>query len=212
LWNSNRMTDMQFIDISSLGHIRNLLKNIHLTKNEFQIWQSINSTKSFKIGIIKKINSWEESFEIIVKNKELSSFDIQQEIFFKSEYKNILFKSKIAKIEKNHLKIFNPTVVKIREERRDKRKSHGMASYHTIHVKFKNIVLTKAQIFDSSLSGLSLIVNKYIFDTVLEGDVLNLNESTINPFCGKAAIIRNKTPLSNSLSGENMYRLGIEIL
>lgn len=79
-------------------------------------------------------------------------------------------------------------------------------------MQFKNIVLTKAQIFDSSLSGLSLIVNKYIFDTVLEGDVLNLNESTINPFCGKAAIIRNKTPLSNSLSGENMYRLGIEIL
>ena len=206
------MEELKMVDISNSISVKKILKDLHRTKKNLRIWQSIEETKNYCYGSILKITSMDETLEMAPVDNQIFNFDKEINLYFHSHYKDTLFKTTISENGPNHIKIKRPSFVKIRDVRTEERKSYGLQSYQTANLQLTAKLNAKVKIVDSSSTGLGIIVSKFTFDKLYEGDIITIIDSTLSEFKNRTAIVRNRGAIDKQLNNQLLFRVGLEIL
>lgn len=206
------MEELKMVDISNSTNVKKILKDLHKAKKNLRIWQSIEETKNYCYGSILKITSMDEALEMVPADDQTFEFDKEINLYFHSHYKDTLFKTTITENGTNRIKIKRPSFVKIRDVRTEERKSFGLQSYQIANLQLSAKLNAKVKIVDSSSTGLGLIVNKFVFDKLNEGDIITIADSTLPEFRERTAVVRNKGALDKQLNNQLLFRVGLEIL
>lgn len=206
------MEDLKMVDISNSANVKRILKDLHRAKKNLRIWQSIEETKNYCYGNILKITQLDETLEMIPADDQSFDFDKDINLYFHSHFKDTLFKTIITENGPNKIKIKRPSFVKIRDVRTEERKTYGLQSYQTATLQLTAKVTAKVKIVDASSTGLGLIVNKFAFEKLSEGDIINISESTLPEFKNRTAVVRNMGTIDKQLNNQLLFRIGLEIL
>lgn len=211
-------TEQAFIDINKKDHINSILNKIFKSSKSLQVWQKEEPLRKKTCGVVK-------NFIIPQNYLELESTDEngfvdfrKDEIFFYSEYRTTIFKSKIKyKNNGRTIVIEFPEVVKIAEARSQPRTRYGIATDHRLETLFelkdgKRIIQNDVRILDSSTDGCAILIPKHFGQSLEVGGKIVVMVSSISYLGKRAGIIRSLTLFKNNLSGETCYRLGIELL
>ncbi len=200
------------VDISNSTNVKKILKDLQKAKKNLRIWQSIEETKNYCYGTIQNITHMDEELEMTPTDNQNFDFDKEINLYFHSHYKDTLFKTTITENGPNKIKIKRPSFVKIRDVRTEERKTFGLQSYQTANLQLTAKMNAKVKIIDSSSTGLGLMVNKFLFDKLNEGDIISLTDCTLPEFRNRTAVVRNKGTLDKQLNNQLLFRIGLEIL
>lgn len=206
------MEELKMVDISNSTNVKKILKDLQKAKKNLRIWQSIEETKNYCYGTIQNITHMDEELEMTPTDNQNFDFDKEINLYFHSHYKDTLFKTTITENGPNKIKIKRPSFVKIRDVRTEERKTFGLQSYQTANLQLTAKMNAKVKIIDSSSTGLGLMVNKFLFDKLNEGDIISLTDCTLPEFRNRTAVVRNKGTLDKQLNNQLLFRIGLEIL
>ncbi|MCO4795527.1 MAG: hypothetical protein KC493_17540 [Bacteriovoracaceae bacterium] len=206
------MEELKMVDISNSANVKKILKDLFKSKKSLRIWQSIDETRNYCYGTIVKFSQMNESIEMCATDKEQFSFDENINLYFHSHFKDTLFKTTITDNGPDKIIIKRPSFVKIRDVRTEERKSFGLQSYQSANLQITAKINSKVKIVDSSSTGIGLIVNKYLFDKLNEGDIITITDSTLPEFKNRTAVVRNLGTMDKMLNNQLLFRCGLEIL
>ncbi|OIQ15540.1 MAG: hypothetical protein BM556_18040 [Bacteriovorax sp. MedPE-SWde] len=208
--------ESDFIDIQKKEHIENLLSNILKNNSNLQIWQKESTLRVKTEGRIKKYDVCDSYIEL--EAGALDGFmDFEKdEIYFYSKFRKTIFKSKIIRKGKNKIRIEYPDLIKIEEARVAPRTRYGLRSYQTIDILIQDanknqIAVTDLKLLDSSESGAGFLINKTMGKYLSIGSKFVTLKSTVEGVEKKGGIVRSLTRFQNSLTGEELFRVGVEL-
>lgn len=211
------MQSIEFVDIVKKDHIDSVLNKIFKGSLALQIWQKEEPLRQKTNGKLKSINAVSNHIEL-----EASDFDgfvdfKKDEIFFYSNYRMTIFKSKILKkIQGNKVIIEYPELLKIKEARSNQRHRYGLHTNHRLDILLvapngAKMIETEVRIIDSSDNGFAILIPKKYGELVKKGTKIIVLEASILHLSKRAGIVRTFMPFKNNLTGENTYRVGIEL-
>ncbi len=200
------------IDIANTQMIRKILKDISKSKSVIKIWQSYDETHYFAEGFIHQYNGMQDRLEIRAQKGHLFNFDKKKELFFHSPYKQMIFKTKIDRVEDKEVWIIRPSILKIDNSRASERKNYGLQSYQTAILVFDNQDEMKVNILDISEGGMAILINKSQYEAFHMKLKVIVKESSVDQCVGKICIVRNKAPVDKVLTSQLVYRVGFEFL
>lgn len=206
------MEDLKMVDISNSTNVKKILKDLFKSKKNLRIWQSIEETKNYCYGTIQSFAQMDKTLEMIPADDQAFDFDKEINLYFHSHFKDTLFKTTITENGSNKIKIKRPSSVKIRDIRTEERKVYGLQSYQSANLQLTAKMNSKVKIIDSSSTGLGILVNKFLFDKLNEGDIISITDSTLPEFKNRTAVVRNLAALDKQLNNQLLFRIGIEIL
>lgn len=212
------MESIQFVDIVKKDHIDSVLAKIFKGSLSLQIWQKEETLRQKTHGFLRSINAVSNHIEL-----EASNFDgfidfKKEEIFFYSNYRTTIFKSKILrKTQNNKVIIEYPELLKIKESRTNQRSRYGLHTNHHLDLLIvtnneSKIVETEVRIIDSSENGLAILLPKKYKELIKKGSKVIILESSLLFLQRRAGLIRTFNSFKNNLTGEKTYRVGIELL
>jgi hypothetical protein len=200
------------IDIANTQMIRKILMDISKTKSPIKIWQSYDETHYYAEGFIHQYNGMQDRLEIRAQKGHLFNFDKKKKLYFHSGFKQMIFKTKIDRVEDREVWIYRPSVVKIDDSRVNERKNFGLKSYQTAILVFDNEDEMKVNILDISEGGMAILINKSQYDNFHIKLKVLVKESSVDQCVGKICIVRNKAPVDKVLTTEQVFRVGFEFL
>ncbi|MCO4794360.1 MAG: PilZ domain-containing protein [Bacteriovoracaceae bacterium] len=200
------------IDIANTQLIRKILKDISKQKSPIKIWQSYDETHYFAEGTIHKYNGMQDRMEVRAAKGHLFNFDPKKELFFHSGYKELIFKTKIDRVEDKEVWIYRPSILKIDDSRATERKNFGLQSYQTAILVFDNQDQMKVNVLDISEGGMAILIRKPQYEQFHMKLKLLVKESSVDQCVGKICIVRNKAPVDKVLTNEQVFRIGFEFL
>lgn len=212
------LQNIEFIDILKKEHIDSILTKIHKGGLNLQIWQKEEPLRQKTNGILKGLNLVSNTIEL-----EASKFDAfidfqKDEIYFYSAYRTTIFKSKILKKVQGHKIVINyPELMKIKEARLDQRHRYGIKTNHRLDILFETeskhkIVEADIRVLDSSDNGCAILISKKYATQIKKGTKLIILQASLSHLQKRAGVVRSIFTFRNNLTGEQCYRLGIELL
>lgn len=205
------------ITIENINHMNSLVSSIQKMKTKIHLWQEIDKTHSYDFAVIESVDSYKRRIRLRLPKIESINFDDDSELFFHSSFREVVFKAKLCKIHQGCVEIEFPPYLKMKDSRTELRTSLGIKSYHYIKIsylnQFQEKIDIKSKILDFSQSGISIIVNKFTFNSLRVGSEVIVNSSSLgDQNNNRFFIVRNKGDLINKIGFSNEYRVGLELV
>ncbi|GEM_PF-6292580 len=207
---------MNLIDINRQHSLSSLIESIKKNKSKLKVWQSIKETQDYSYGMIVNINTFTSTIKIRLNKKEVSEFDKNQDIYFHSPCREIIFKAQIKGTVENHIEVSLPVLIKIKEARTEKRTNLGIQSNQFVKALYLNEgnekLETKLRVLDFSDHGLALLVNKFIYEGLTVGSKVAIRKLSLDGEAeSKIYIVRNMGSVINKIGSSKEFRVGLEV-
>ena len=178
-----------------------------------RVWEKISDLHRYDFARIEDIKETDNS--VVLRPVGENGFSIQETdfLYMHSFHRTTLFKTEVIAASPEKLEIRKPQFVKIEEGRSEERKYYGLNGH--FGVTFFHPTSNKnfnGRICDSSEHGLAVIIDKFTFDHLLEGDEIYLGTCALDNFKGKKAVVRHITPYDKVACKTQTFKIGLEIL
>ncbi|EQC47749.1 hypothetical protein [Bacteriovorax sp. Seq25_V] len=211
-------SEKAFVDINKKDHINSILNKIFKSAKPLQVWQKEEPLRQKANGVLKSLQLSQNYIEL--ESTEVNGFlDFKNdEIFFYSEYRTTIFKSKIKyKNNGRTIVIEYPEMVKIEEARTQPRTRYGISTEHRIEALFeyndgKKVIQNDVRVLDSSDDGCAILISKHFGQNLVVGGKVVVMNSSVEGLKKRAGLIRSITLFKNTLTGESCFRLGVQLL
>ncbi len=204
-----------FVEVSNSRSIQNILRNIYNSRECISAWQNVHGENKNTVGFF--FNYQKKSDYINFKSMELKQglgFHKDKEVFFHSEFRKTIFKSKIKSESSNKLKINFPTTLRIEETREGGRVRFGLQSTLTLSIYLYSESYEKikasCQVLDYSDGGIGLLIPIEFAPFLNPQQIIEIGESNIDHLSKRHFCVRSLRPLENVLSGARYIRIGGE--
>lgn len=205
-----------FVEVTNRQNIANILKSVYNSRECFTIWQSRGAANINSVGFLFDYHGKETDLHF--KSMELKSnlgLDKGRELFIHSNFRTLLFKTNIKKINKTNIELEFPTSVRIEETRKEGSRTRlGLKSNQILHIYLYTEeyekVKVECQILDYSKGGVGLIVPVEFASFLNLHQIVEIGNSNIECLSNRYFAIRSLSPLESVLSGARYIRLGGE--
>lgn len=208
--------EKEYIDIQKRPHIEKLLLDIKRERGALQIWQRDIRVRVRALGQLTKLDS-NGKFIDLASREEGGFFDFSDgDIYFYSEHRKVIFKSKVVRLGDSKIRIEFPDLVKIEDARCEPRTRYGLQSYQTMDIMAlandnQKIPIQDLKLVDSSKDGVGFLVRPRSGAPLEVGARIMTMRATVENVEGRTGVIRSIIKQSNSLSGEELLRVGVEL-
>lgn len=205
----------EFVDVTNRKEVERILKSIYNSRRCITAWQTKYGNNVNTLGFLfdYQKNQKQIDFKSIELKDELG-FDQEHDIFFHSDFRTTIFKTKIQKQNKNKLKLDFPMSLKIEETRQGDRVRLGLRSNQTLNITLYNENYDKmkieCQILDYSPGGVGLLIPIHFAPFVNLSQIIEIGYSNIDQVRHRHFCVRSINPLENVLSGARYLRIGGE--
>ncbi|MBK24742.1 MAG: hypothetical protein CME70_12160 [Halobacteriovorax sp.] len=204
-----------FVEVTNSRSIQNILRTIYNSRECVSAFQITAGESKNTVGFF--FDYQKKSEYIDFKSMELKKglgFDKDKEVFFHSDFRTTIFKSKIKSANSTKLKISFPTTLRIEETREGGRVRLGLKSnlILNIYLYTENYdkIKVSCQILDYSEGGVGLLVPIEFAPFLNLHQIIEIGESHIDILSKKYFSVRSLSPLENVLSGAKFIRVGGE--
>jgi hypothetical protein len=208
--------EFTFVDINCDAKIWDLMKSIKKESSPVTIWQTIKESQKEYVTQILNVTDGRGITLVPVNKNDRFDFDTKDSIYFKSEHRNIIFKSKILDLQRDLVAIAPPEVVKLNNQRIDERRiidplEEIRASFYLLsdHGK-KNVEVRHRLVQNISNNGLALKIRELDLSFFSPGDTIVVNGESIAKDTDSVAKIRHL--YVNTSTGKKVMSFGIELI
>ncbi|EQC50674.1 hypothetical protein [Bacteriovorax sp. DB6_IX] len=205
----------ELIDIQKKEHISTILRLALRNKFPIHIWQRDSKVRERADGVVINLDIDKSVLELeATKESCFDEFELG-EIFFFAEFRKAIFKAQVLKIGSRKIRISLPQMIKVEEARCEPRVKYGLRSYQSLDITTKSQksanFITDLQMVDSSKDGVGFLARPLKVNGLNIGDKIFTERATVENIEGRIGVIRSITKQSNSLSGEKLLRIGVEL-